>query len=89
MEKRKIHLVVLSPVQKLFDGEVSWVELPGEQGRFQVLFNHAALISSLTAGKIMYGLDDNTGREGCEIIDIEGGFVEVGNNTVSVCVETV
>ena len=49
---KEMHLVIVSPERMLFDGKVSQVTLPGEMGEFQVLTNHAPIISSLVAGKI-------------------------------------
>ena len=47
---KEMHLVIVSPERMLFDGKVSQVTLPGELGEFQVLVNHAPIISSLVAG---------------------------------------
>lgn len=47
MDRKNLHLVIISPERTLFDGPVNWVELPGELGKFQVLVNHAPIISSL------------------------------------------
>ena len=46
MDRKDLHLVIISPERTLFDGPVNWVELPGELGKFQVLVNHAPIISS-------------------------------------------
>ena len=46
-------LEILSPEEKFFEGEVSSVIFPGTNGKFQVLNNHASLISFLTKGKIL------------------------------------
>ena len=58
------------------------VELPGSKGRFEVLKDHAALLSSLDKGTVRWR---SSGVEGS--LDIRDGFVEVGNNEVKVCVE--
>lgn len=77
-----IQLTVLSPERTLFDGKVEIVSLPGELGAFSVLHGHAPLISSLVKGEIKFRED---GQE--KSIGIAGGFVEVRDNVVSVCVE--
>lgn len=89
MENQNIHLVIVSPERTLFDGLVNWVGLPGDMGRFQVLYNHAPLISSLQKGDIVFQLGEAHFRVKRDIhnISITGGFVEVKNNLVSVCVE--
>lgn len=78
-----LHLIVVSPETTLFDGKVQIVSLPGEMGAFSVLFGHAPLISSLVAGEIRYREADEPEKS----IGLTGGFVEVRDNVVSVCVE--
>lgn len=74
-------LNIISAERVEFTGEVTKVTLPGAQGLFTVLENHAALISSLVAGKLLY-----TTVEGeDEIIEIKGGIADVNHNVVSVC----
>ena len=55
---KELHLVIASPEQTVFEGKVDMAVLPGELGEFQVLVNHAPLISSLTTGEVRY----NQGR---------------------------
>ena len=66
----------------LFDGKVSQVTLPGELGEFQVLVNHAPIISSLVAGKLSYTSGTET-----QTLEVAGGFADINNNQISVCVE--
>ena len=73
-------LKIITPQKELLSAQVSLVELPGAQGRFEVLQNHAPLISSLAAGKIRYV----QGSEAHEI-EIQSGFTEVRDNVVTVC----
>lgn len=54
----------------------------GRNGEFQVLTNHAPIISSLVAGKISY----TSGAE-TQSLQIAGGFADINNNQISVCVE--
>ena len=77
-------LEIISPDKLVFFGEVSSVNLPGAAGKFTVLPKHTALISSLKAGEIAYQTS-----EGNSIIKIDGGFAEVKNDVISVCVENV
>ena len=46
-----MYLEIVSPEATLFQGEVNAVSVPGVQGSFQVLNNHAAIVSSLTVGE--------------------------------------
>ncbi len=79
---KELHLVIASPERTVFDGKVDMVVLPGELGEFQVLVNHAPLISSLAAGEVRYAADDGT-----HTLTIRGGFAEVRDNQVSVCAD--
>lgn len=77
-----ISLIVLTPEKTLLERSVSKVELPGSKGRFMVLRNHEALISSLDEGYVAY---ESAGVQ--ERIHIMSGFVEVLDNKVIVCAE--
>lgn len=77
-------LEILSPEKVYFSGEVTMVTLPGKQGKFTVLENHAAIISMLENGVMVYrvnGIDQH--------LNIGAGFVDVNNNRVVVCIEQV
>ncbi len=78
-----MQLRVISPTGTLFEGEVQRVLLPGTKAPFVVLRRHAPLISSLTSGVISYTAVDGEVGE----LAVEGGFVEVKNDTIVVCTE--
>ena len=78
-------LEILTPEKILFSGEVESVTLPGTLGSFQVLEDHAPIISSLAKGKLSFVTPKN---ELVELL-IGDGFVEVNNNKVTVCIESV
>lgn len=79
----KLKLKIVSPEKVVFDGEIEKVSVPGTKGAFEILQNHAPIISSLTDGKVEYtAADGNSGT-----LDIHGGFVAVKKNEVSLCVE--
>lgn len=80
-----LHLKIVSPGKILFDGEAVFVKLPGTLGDFSLLSYHAPLISSLTKGTVFYRLSEGTEKT----LEITAGFAEVGNNRVTVCVESV
>ena len=73
-------LRIISAEQIEFEGEVNQVTLPGAMGSFQILNNHAALMSSLVAGVMSYVVGDKT-----EEREIRGGIADVKENVVSVC----
>ncbi|MCD7710364.1 MAG: F0F1 ATP synthase subunit epsilon [Porphyromonadaceae bacterium] len=75
-------LEIISPTGTLFHGEVSRVTLPGTIGSFTVLQDHASLLSTLKAGEISYESDGAV-----KTVAAEGGFVDVNNNRVVVCLK--
>lgn len=77
-----MHLEIITPDRKVFDGEVSSAQFPGTDGLFEVLNNHAPLISALKAGDVVVNA---TG--GRTAFRIEGGVVEVLRNNVIVLAE--
>lgn len=74
-------LQIISTDGIIFEGEVKKVTLPGTVGLFTVLENHASLLSTLTKGVVEY-----ESEEGLQTLQIKGGFVDVNNNQVSVCI---
>ena len=76
-------LEILTPEKKLYSGDVYGVQLPGITGLFEVLDKHAPLVSALTKGKLKVLRERNL----FENFSIQGGFVEVFNNKVTVLVE--
>ena len=74
-----MHLEILTPEKKIFEGDVTIVTFPGALGSFQVLDNHAPLISLLNKGIVEY-----RGKEGSKSVSINGGVVEVLKNKVIV-----
>lgn len=78
-----MRLEIITPDKTIFEGEVVSATFPGSKGSFQVLKNHAALISPLTKGKVMY--NDGTEQE----IVVNGGVVEVLNNNIILLAEEI
>ncbi len=79
-----MNLQIITPDKKVYDGEVKLVQVPGSKGSFQVLRNHAPIISTLDKGdvKIIDG-DDRT-----SFIAINGGVIEVKNNEIIILAES-
>jgi F-type H+-transporting ATPase subunit epsilon len=73
-----MHLEILTPEKKVFEGEVSIATFPGSDGSFQVMDNHAPLISLLKEGVVEY----RSTKEPSQKIMITGGVVEVLKNKV-------
>ena len=78
-----LQLKIVSPERVEFEGEVLSVTVPGTLGRFEVLENHAPIISSMEKGIVERVTPDGQRTE----IMISGGFITVQKNVVSVCVE--
>ncbi|MDD3387227.1 MAG: ATP synthase F1 subunit epsilon [Prevotella sp.] len=77
-----LKLRIVSPEKVIFDGDIESITVPGTLGSFEILNNHAPIISSLGIGKVIYVTSKTT-----EELDIQGGFVEVQKNMVELCVE--
>ncbi len=78
-----LKLKIVSPERVEYDGEAQKVKVPGTLGNFEILDNHAPLISSLIVGTVAYVTGDGKGTQ----LPILGGFVSVQKNEVSLCVE--
>ena len=70
-----MHLEILTPEKKIFEGDVTIATFPGSDGSFQVMDHHAPLISLLKEGLVEY-----KGKEGKHSLTITGGVVEVLKN---------
>lgn len=77
-------LKIVSPEKILYEGESTLVKVPGTMGEFEILSNHAPIISSLQKGVVEYETKDGRTK-----VDIVGGFVEVLKNNVSLCIERI
>lgn len=80
-----MNITILTPESAIFQGPITSVKVPGTKGQFQVLKNHAPIVSSLEAGKVVVKKED-----GSELsFGIEKGFIEVINNEISLLVQGV
>ena len=75
-----MQLDILTPDKALFSGEVESVILPGSKGQFEILKNHAAIVSSLDEGSVRVKTTDGK----TQIIEVNGGVVEVLDNKIVV-----
>ncbi len=74
-----MHLEIITPEKKIFEGEVTLATFPGADGSFQIMKDHAPLVSLLTEGVVEY-----KGKETSANVKITGGVVEVLKNKVIV-----
>ncbi len=79
-----MHLEVLTPGKMVFSGEINLIKVPGSNGSFEVMNNHAPIISTLQEGDIKIITDDNQSQ----IISIKGGVIQVLKNQIIVLVES-
>lgn len=76
-------LKIVSPAKVEYEGEVECVVVPGTSGMFEILTDHAPIISSLEEGVVQYGKQNGEKQK----LQVKGGFVEVKRNEVNLCVE--
>ncbi|WP_158797805.1 ATP synthase F1 subunit epsilon [Pedobacter sp. L105] len=77
-------LEILTPDKKVYEGEVTAVTVPGTMGSFQILRDHAPIISTLEDGPVI--VKNKTDEV---IFNIKGGVVEVLKNKIIVLAEGV
>ena len=77
-------LEIIAPNQELYSGEVDLVQVPGSKGSFEILRNHAPIISTLEQGRIK--IVDQKGLT--TFFEVDGGIIEVKNNKIIVLAET-
>ena len=73
-----MYVEVITPDKKLYIGEANLVKLPGANGSFEILKNHAPIISLLTEGDVKIISSNND----IVHIGITGGMAEVNDNKV-------
>lgn len=76
---------IITPDKTVFEGHVKLIQLPGSKGGFEILKNHAPIISTLEKGKIR--LVDEKDKE--YVFEIEGGVIESKSEKIIVLVESV
>jgi F-type H+-transporting ATPase subunit epsilon len=78
-----MYLEIITPDKKVFSGEVTSVTVPGTDGQFQMLNNHAPIISSLVNGIVKVKT-----VTGVLTFNVKGGVVEMLNNKVTILAES-
>jgi len=76
---------IITPEKQVYEGEIKSVRVPGKKGSFQVLKDHAPIVSTLDGGSVI--IVDKAGVE--KIIDIEGGVIEVKANKIILLADAV
>jgi F-type H+-transporting ATPase subunit epsilon len=85
MPDKVFNLEIVTPTKVVFNGDVVSFSAPGVMGGFQILYNHAPMLSEIGVGVVkLQQLDGNE-----TVYATSGGFVDVLNNRVIVLAETV
>ena len=79
-----MNLEIVTPDEKIFEGEAKYVQLPGKEGLFGILDNHAPIVSSLIKGRIKVEVLNGD----IQYFQIGGGVVEMNSNKVIVLAES-
>jgi len=80
-----VKIEIITPDNKIFSGDVVSVRVPGKKGSFQVLKDHAPIISTLEKGPVI--ISDDQGKE--SRFEITGGVIEVKKNRIIVLADSV
>ncbi len=86
-----MNIKILTPEQVVFEGEVESVLLPGKNGEFHIMKNHAAVVSSLSGGEVklftksidpiyIKNFAEEKGKEDSFNFPIKSGVIEFNNN---------
>ncbi len=75
-----MYLEIITPEEKVFSGEIKLIRVPGTKGSFEILKNHAPIISTLEKGDIK--IISSTDKE--EHFEISGGLIEASDNKIIV-----
>jgi F-type H+-transporting ATPase subunit epsilon len=76
---------IITPDRKVYEGEIKSVRVPGKKGSFQVLKDHAPIISTLEKGSVIIIDQDNKQT----VFEIDGGVIEVKTNKIILLAESV
>jgi F-type H+-transporting ATPase subunit epsilon len=80
-----MRIEIVTPDKKIFEGEIKSVRVPGKKGSFQVLKDHAPIVSTLEGGPVIM-----VSPEGKEIVyEIDGGVIEVKANKIILLADSV
>ncbi len=79
-----MYLEIITPDKKVYEGEVKLIQLPGSKGGFELLKNHAPILSTLEKGTIK--IQDENNKE--HFFEIDGGVIENKANKIIVLIES-
>ncbi len=76
---------IVTPDKTIYSGQVKLIQVPGHDGLFELLKNHAPIISTMGKGKIK--IEEETGK--VLFFEVDGGIIENKNNKIIVLAESV
>ncbi len=82
---KELFLEIITPDKQVFSGNVESVTVPGTSGSFQVLFNHAPILSTFEIGSLKIKESGAKSR----LFATSGGTIEVLNNRILILAESV
>jgi F-type H+-transporting ATPase subunit epsilon len=90
-------LEIVTPEASIFQGDVDVVSVPGVNGEFQMLQNHAPIVSLLQKGKVQikgtFTIDEEyqnkftKGKDNSTVLEINSGTVELNDNKIIILVD--
>lgn len=83
MAEKSLHVEIVTPAEKIYSGNAMSVTVPGALSPFEILFNHAPIVSSLDIGQVKITDVSNKNIK----FAVSTGFAEVKDNKVSILVE--
>lgn len=79
-----MNLDIVTPDKTLFSGKIESIQLPGSEGSFEILTNHAPIVSSLTKGIVKVKCENGENLS----FEIEGGIVVCKKNIVTLLADS-
>jgi F-type H+-transporting ATPase subunit epsilon len=80
-----MRIEIITPDKKVFEGDIRSVRVPGKKGSFQVLKDHAPIISTLESGTVFVVREDGSET----IFEVSGGVIEVKSNRIILLADSV
>jgi F-type H+-transporting ATPase subunit epsilon len=80
-----VYLEIITPDRKVFAGHIDLIQVPGTKGSFEVLDNHAPIVSTLGEGRVKIYMEGG----GVQFFHIDTGVIEVMDNKIILLAETV
>ena len=80
-----MRIEIVTPDKRIFEGDIKSVRVPGKKGSFQILKDHAPIVSTLDGGPVI--LVDPEGKE--IVFEISGGVIEVKANKIILLADSV